>query len=111
MLANTDEEILGAATTQARYSAGWRSEDDRVTRGLPGLREGGCGHLLVGMIGAGIIEVNDVLIGIDPGDHQEVIGRGALVAGVPDDCGIDVGDHLASAAEILLHRGYPGLIG
>ena len=60
--------------------------------------EGGGGDLLVSVVGAGVVEVNDVLVGVDPGDDKVVIGLGALVAGVPDDRGIDPGDDLAVVA-------------
>jgi hypothetical protein len=38
-----------------------------------------------------------------------MIGVGALVAGVPDDRGIDIGDHLAIGREVLLQRAKAGL--
>ena len=56
------------------------------------------------MVGTGVVEVNDHLVGVDPGDYQEVIGLGALVAAVPDNRGIDPGDDLAPVSEVLLAR-------
>jgi len=49
------------------------------------------------MIGTGIVEVNDLFVGVDPGDDQEVIGFAALVAGVPNDRRINPSDDLAVA--------------
>ena len=54
------------------------------------------------MIGVGIIEVNHLVVGVDPGDNQEMIRRGALVVAVQSSSGIDPGDHFAVGAEVLL---------
>jgi hypothetical protein len=63
-------------------SGGRRGGDDRVLPGLPPTREGGGGDLLVGVLDAGVVEVNDLLVGVDRGDFDEVIRLGALVGGI-----------------------------
>ncbi len=78
-----------------------RGDDDRVFPGVPGRHERADADLFVGIVGAGVVEVHDVLIGVDPGDDEEVVGLGALVAGLPDDGGVDPGDVLAVIGEVL----------
>lgn len=51
--------------------------------------------------------MHDVLASVDAGDHDEVVGRGPLVAGALDDRVVDEGDDLTAGSEVLLEAFRP----